>query len=194
MRVIIAAILGGLVMFMWSAASHMGLGLFDSSVKQVPNETAVMAAMKDNITEPGFYFIPGMDMTKSPSEQEMAAYAAKHKEGPTATLIYQPTGSDMISPKQLGTELGSNIAAAFVAALILSFAAVGFVRGVVISTLIGLTGWLSINASYWNWYQFPTSFVTAELIDQVVGWLLSGLVLAIIMKRRTSVSSPGQAE
>lgn len=184
MRLIIAAILGGIVMFMWSAAAHMGLGIFDSSMKQVPNEAAVMDAMKANITEPGFYFIPGMDMSKTPSDEEMAAFTAKHKGGPTATIIYQSTGSDIMTPRQLGTELASNIAAALVVGLILTFAAVGFGRGVIISTLVGLTGWLSINASYWNWYGFPTSFVTAELIDQVVGWFLSGLVLAFILRKR----------
>src|SRR5687767_5331291 len=118
MRLIIAAILGGLVMFSWGAFSHMVLGLYDSSIKQVPNEMAVLAEMKANITEPGFYFIPGMDMSKTPSEEEMAAFTARHKEGPTATVIYQPTGSDIMTPRQLGTELGSNIAAAFVVGLI----------------------------------------------------------------------------
>lgn len=184
MKLIIAAVLGGLVMFMWSALSHMGLGLFDSSMKQVPNEDAVLQVMKANITEPGFYFVPGMDMSKTPSEAEMIAFAARHKENPNATIIYQPEGSDMVTPTQLGTELGSNIAAAFVVGLILSFSAVGFARGVIIATLVGLAGWISILVSYLTWYNFPASFITAELIDQVVGWFLTGLVLALILRRK----------
>jgi hypothetical protein len=184
MRVIIAAILGGLAMFMWSAVTHMGLGLYDSTIRQVPNEAVVTAALKANMTEPGYYFIPGMDMSKTPTDEEMAAFTARHKEGPTALLIYNPVGSDIMAPRQLGIEYASNVAAAFFAALILAFAGVGFGRGVIIATLIGLTGWLSINASYWNWYQFPTGFVTAELIDQVGGWFLSGLVMAFIMRKR----------
>jgi hypothetical protein len=163
----------------------MTLGLFNTSVKQVPNEAAVIATMKTNITEPGFYYLPGMDMSKTPTDEEMAAVTAKHKEGPTAILIYQPTGSDVMAPSQLGTEFASNVLAAFAGALILWFAAVGFARGVIISTLVALAGWLSINASYWNWYQFPTGFVTAELIDQVAGWFLAGLVMAFILKRRS---------
>lgn len=184
MRLIIAAILGGIVMFMWGAFSHMALNMYGSSIKQVPNEAEVVAALKANIKEPGFYFLPGMDMSRTPTAEEMATFEAKHREGPTATIVYQPVGRDVMTPRQLGTELGSNIAAAFVVGLILSFAAVGFGRGVIISTLIGVTGWLSINASYWNWYQFPTNFVTAELIDQVAGWFLTGLVLAFILRKR----------
>jgi hypothetical protein len=185
MRLIIAAVLGGIVMFMWGAFSHMVLNMYGTSMKQAPNEAAVMAALKENIKEPGWYFVPGMDMTRQPTDEEMAAFTEKHKAGPTAAIIYNPTGSDIMTPTQLGTELVSNIAAAFMAALILSFAAVGFFRGAVITTLIGVAGWLSINASYWNWYQFPTGFVTAELIDQAAGWFLSGLVIAFIMRTRS---------
>jgi len=84
----------------------------------------------------------------------------------------------------LGIELASNIAAALVVGMILTFAAVSWGRGVIISTLVGLAAWLSINVSYWNWYGFPTNFVTSELIEQVVGWLLSGFVLGYILRRR----------
>jgi hypothetical protein len=184
MRLIIAAILGGLVMFMWGAFSHMVIGLGNSAFKQVPNEAVVTAALKANMAEPGFYFIPGMDMTREPTEEEMAAFTARHQEGPTASIIYHPTGSEVMSPRQLGVELASNIAAAFVVGLILMFAAVGFGRGVIIATLIGLTAWLSIDVSYWNWYLFPANFVIPELIDQVAGWFLSGLVLAFVLRKR----------
>ena len=38
--------------------------------------------MKDAIREPGFYFFPGQDMSKSMSESEEAAYAAKVEARP----------------------------------------------------------------------------------------------------------------
>jgi hypothetical protein len=184
MRLIIAAILGGIVMFMWGALSHMVLGLGQSDMKTVPDEAAVISTLKSKLTEPGFYFLPGVDMNRTPSEEEMAAFTTKHKEGPNAVLIYQPAGEDIMTPRHFGTELGSNIVAAFVVGLILTFAAVGFSRGVIISTFIGLTAWLSINVSYWNWYRFPTGFITGELIDQVAGWFLTGIVLAFILRKR----------
>lgn len=184
MRLILAAILAGIVMFMWGALSHMVLGIGDAGVKPMPNEAAITAAMKANITEPGFYFLPGMDMSKKATEEEQSAWAAKYKEGPTAILVYHPTGEVMMSPRQFGVELGSDIAAALVVGMILTFAAVSFPRGVIISTLVGLAGWLSISVSYWNWYRFPTNFTTGELIDQVAGWLLTGFVLGFILRRR----------
>lgn len=183
MRLIIAAILAGIVMFMWGAVSHMILGIGDAGVKPAPNEAAIMSAMRSNLTEPGFYALPGLDMKKS-TEEEKTAWDAKYKQGPTAILIYQPNGDDAFSPKRFGIQLGSNIAAALVVGMILSLAAVGFSRGVTISTLVGLAGWLSINVPYWNWYRFPTDFTTGGLIDQIIGWLLAGFVLGFILKQK----------
>lgn len=184
MRVIIAAILGGIVMFMWGAVSHMFLGIEASTVKVTPNEAAVVSALKANITEPGFYIMPGLDMRRTPTEEQQAAWMQKYAEGPTAILVYNPTGAAAFTPMQFGVELGSNIFAALLAAIILGLAGVGFVRGFIIAVLIGVIGWASINISYWDWYRFPTNFVIWELIDQVAGWLLSGLVLAFIMRKR----------
>ena len=173
MRLIIAAILGGLVMFAWGFVSHVVLGIEDSSVKSVPNEAAVVSALRSNISDPGFYFIPGMDKGHSLSAEEQAAWMEKYAAGP-----------DAMSPKQFGTEFASNVAVAFVVGLILLFASVGFVRGVIISTLAGAAGWLAIMVSYWNWFRFPTQFVVGEFIDQVAGFFLMGLVVAFILKKR----------
>jgi hypothetical protein len=87
-----------------------------------------------------------------------------------------------MSPRQLGMELLSNILAALAGAIILSYVVGSYGRRVFIVALLGLIAWLSINVSYWNWYGFPGAFIAAEGIDQVVGWLLSGLAMAKIVK------------
>ncbi len=184
MRLIIAAVLAGMAMFIWGAVSHMYLGLGDAGVEPMPNEAAMTTAMKANLTEPGFYFMPGLDKGHRASDEEWNVFTAKYKEGPIAMLIYSPTGDEPMSPRQLGVELASNIAAALVVGMILMLGAVSFSRGVTIATLVGVAGWLSINVSYWNWYRFPTNFVTAELIDQVASWLLAGFILGFILRRR----------
>jgi len=184
MRLIIAAILGGIVMFAWAGFSHMVLGNSEASGLPPASEAAVIANLKTNVTAEGFYILPGMDMTKTPSAEEMAAWTAKYQAGPTAILVYNPTGGEGLTPKLMGTELASNIAAALLVGIILSFASVGFVRGTIISTLVGLSGWMAIEVSYWNWFRFPTNFVRGELIDQTVGFFLMGLILAFFLRRR----------
>ena len=48
MRVIIAGLLGGLVIFIWGAVSHMALPLGEMGMAQPANEDAVIAVMQGN--------------------------------------------------------------------------------------------------------------------------------------------------
>lgn len=187
MRVILAGVLGGIVMFGWGAVSHMVLNIDADVFKPIANEAALAAAMKEHIPADGMYFVPGMDMTRTPTDEEMAAFSAKYKEGPTAFIVYHQTGGDLMGPMQLGTQFAACLATGLLGALILAFASVGFGRGVIISLMIGLAAWVSISIPYWNWYKFSWAFIRGEVIDQVVGWFLAGLVMAFILRRRDSV-------
>jgi uncharacterized membrane protein YidH (DUF202 family) len=172
-------------MFFWSAVSHGVLGL-DFGIERLPNEAAVVSNLQANITEPGFYFAPGMNMI-NPTEAEQSEWAKKYEAGPTAIVIFHPDG-EAFGPAKMGTELGSNILACLFAAFAVSFVAGGFVVRTLIGPIFGLVGWLSIVASYWNWYRFPTKMVETELIDQLGGWLVAGLIIAVIVKGRKALT------
>ena len=184
MRILVAGLAGGIVLFIWGAVSHMVLGVGEMGFKTIPNEVSVVSNLKANLSEPGMYIVPGMDMTRTPTAEEQAAWTAKYQEGPNALVIYQPTGVAPFSPQQLGIELLSNILAAIVVALMLSWLVPSFSKRVALATLFGLGAWLSIDVSYWDWYRFPSEFITGELIEQVVGWFIAGLVMAFIVRPR----------
>src|SRR4051794_9427438 len=112
MRILMAALAGGLVMFVWSAVAHMFLGVGEAGIKPIPNEAPVVAALKANISEPGLYFVPGMDMTRRPTDEEAAAWTAKYQAGPNAIIVYTPAGDTPMSSRQLGIEFASNVLAA----------------------------------------------------------------------------------
>lgn len=181
-RIAIAGIVGGIVMFIWGAVGHMFLGVGEYGVKSMPNEDAVVACMKSNIPDAGLYFAPGMDMSKRPTDEEYAAWSARYEAGPNVFLVYRPTGMTPMSPRQLGIELLSNILAALVGAFMLSFVQPSFFSRVVVATGIGIAAWLSINVSYYDWYRFPANFVASELVEQAVGWALSGAAMAMIVR------------
>jgi hypothetical protein len=183
MRILIAGIAGGLIMFMWSAFSHMVLQVGDAGLKSLPNEAAVISNLKANVPEPGMYFVPGMDMTKTYTAEEQAAWTERYTAGPNALLIYHPTGVSPMSASQLGGEFLSNVLAAVLVAFLFTWMVPSFAKRVAFAGLIGLISWLSISFSYWNWYRFPGEFISSELVDQVAGWLLAGLVMAFIVSR-----------
>jgi len=185
-RIIIAGIVGGIVMFAWGAVSHMFLGVGEAGVQSLPNEEAVIACMKANIPHAGLYFAPGMDMSRTPTNEEYAAWSAKYETGPNVFLVYRPAGIAPMSPRQLGYELLSNVLAAIVGAFILSFTVPSIGKRTILAALIGLAAWLSINVSYWDWYRFPANFVVSELVEQIIGWGLSGAAIAFVLRSKTS--------
>jgi len=183
-KVLLPGILGGLLVFIWSAISHMVLPIGGMGIKTIPNnEDAVLTAMKSNIQQPGLYFMPGYDMSKTPTEAEQTALYAKYEAGPTAFLIYHPTGAKVMSPWQLIREALFNILCGLIAAFIIAPTVASLVTRGVMVMLMGLFAWLAISASYWNWYRFPAAFVIGEGLDQVIGWALGGFLIAWLLQR-----------
>jgi hypothetical protein len=184
MRVIIAAVVGGVLLFVWGAVAHMVLPFSEKAMKPVPNETAVLEAVRGNVTENGVYFIPYVNY-KTASEAEQQAYAEKIANGPSGMLVLRTGGVSMDMKKELPMEFISNFLAALVAAL--AVAGIGTrTYGGRVGTIFafGVVAWLSISVSQWTWYGFSTDFLISDLVDQWGGWLLAGLGMAAILKPR----------
>lgn len=172
-RIAIAAIAGGVIVFVWSAVAHMLLPFGEMGFSALPNEAAVLEALKTSIPQPGLYIFPN-PATKPPGETDSR---------PAGLLVFHPEGGWDISPGRLLSELFSNVLAAALAAFIASLIAAAFGRRVLAVTLMGLFGWLSLTVSYWIWYGFPGSYILGEGITEVVGWFLAGLAIAKIVPR-----------
>ena len=179
-RIAIAAIAGGVIVFVWSAIAHMLLPIGEMGISTLTNEGPFIAALQG--AKDGLYFFPGMDMSRKPTPEEQKAWEAKVAAGPTGILVYHEKGEAM-SPRQLGSELVTNVLAALIAAWIASLLAAAYGRRVLAIALLGLFGWVSLSLSYWIWYGFPTSFILGEGITEVVGWFLAGLAIAKIVPR-----------
>jgi hypothetical protein len=183
-RILLAGILGGIVVFVFSAIDHMVLPTGHMGLKSLPREEAVLAALRAGIPEPGLYFFPGMDMSRRATEEEQKAYIEKFVKGPTGLMVYSPGGVQPMMPTQLVSELLTNILGACIAAFVVSLTAASFGRRVLVVTLLGVFAWLAISVSYWIWYRFPTDFILAEGFDQVGGWILGGIVIAWMYRKK----------
>ncbi len=53
-------------------------------------------------------------------------------------------------------------------------------------TIAALMAAITTNIPYWNWYGFPTSYTTAYMSIQFVGYLLAGVVAAVILKSKSA--------
>jgi len=183
-KVLLPGILGGLLVFVWSAIAHMVLPIGQMGLKTIPsNEEAVLNAMKSNIQQGGLYFMPGYDMSRTLTKAEEAALQAKYEAGPTAFLVYQPTGAKIMTPGQLTRQALFTILCGLIAAFIISTTVASLTTRAVMVMLMGLFAWLAINAPYWNWYRFPADFTIGAGLDTVIGWLLGGFLIAWLIQR-----------
>lgn len=183
MRVIVAAIVGGLLMFAWGAVAHMALPFSEKALKPVPNETAVIEALRGNVTENGVYAVPHLNYARA-SEAEQQAYADKIADGPSGFLVLR-TRHDVDMVPELPIEAASNLLAALIAAIAVAGLGIRtYGRRVATIFAFGVVAWLSISVSQWTWYGFSTDFLVSDLVDQWGGWLLAGLGMAAILKPR----------
>jgi hypothetical protein len=186
MRLLIAALLGAVAMFLWTFVAHMFTPLASMGVSQIPNEAPVLSAMQTSIGDhPGFYFYPWFDM-KDPKAMEKSA--AAQKTVPHGILVYSPPGvnvdADMTA--QLVREFIKQFVEALIAAWIVSMIAGGF--GLRWGAVIGIYVATSIatNVSYWNWYHFPMDYTVAQIVMEIVSGIVAGAAIAWWLGRRTA--------
>jgi hypothetical protein len=181
MRVIVAAVVGGLLLFLWGFVAHMFLPFSENAMKPIPNEAPVIESLRGNVTEDGVYFIPYMNyMTASEADQK--AYAEKIASGPSGLLVLR-TSNDTSMVAEMLNEAASNLLAALVVALVVSGLGIrGYGARVRAIFAFGVVAWLSISVSQWTWYGFSNEFLISDLVDQWGGWLLAGLGMAAVLK------------
>ena len=190
MRVLIAGILGGIAMYIWSTVAHVALPLGQVGFSQMPNEAAVLsAAQASNGAKDGLYFFPWVD-PKDP--QMMQKEAAAIKTNPSGLLLYHPPGhgmTDMAGP--MIAEFVKEAVQALIAAVLLSLAVVPAYWGRVgFVTLIGVAAAITTNVSYWIWYGFPADYSLAAVFIELMDYVAAGLAIAWWLGRRSAKALP----
>jgi hypothetical protein len=180
MRILIAALIGGIVMFIWGAVAHMALGLGNPGIHAPTNENVVLSSLHQGLgSEPGVYILPWLAPEQMADKAAVKAYGDKAKASQYAWIVYLPRGEDTTAMgPQLAGQWVSDTLAALVLAFVMGLAAVGFRRRLGIAGAAAVFAWLSAMVPYWNWYRFPTSFIGAALVEQLIGWLLAGAAMA----------------
>jgi hypothetical protein len=177
-------VLGGIVLFIWSAISWMALPFHDQHLKGFTNETLVESALMASLEKEagGVYILPNpMSPAHLTAEANQRAQQ-KMQSGPFALVVMNPKGGGSM-PQNMALALVIQIlGAALVTGLLLKtggmkyWGRVGFV--VLFGIAAGVVCWLP----QWNWWGFSAGFVLTELMDLLVGWFLAGLVIAKVTK------------
>lgn len=187
-RILLGALVGGIVVFIVGSFLHTVSGLAEVGVKTIPQEGTVLSAMRSAIHDPGFYLFPAPNMTPGRSKEQLnadnASYAAKYQQG-TGILVYS-SGKNLNYGRLLGGEFAVDVVSAFFLACILAMGTGGvssYWKRVFAVTLTGVFAGIFLGFEYWNWYNFPTNYTYAYLAVVVIDWFFAGLAMAAIVKQ-----------
>lgn len=169
LRVISAGFLGGLVLFAWSVVFSV-VGPVDESSPATPLSAATIGALRARVAAFELPFGP-------------AAASAAGGQAPVATQKAMPP----IDLAALGGSLATACAAACFAAVLMSWfggAKKPFAERVVFSVVLGGFAALSMSVPAGAWTEFSMHRTTMLLGELVVGWLLAGMVIAVVLNPR----------
>jgi hypothetical protein len=193
-RVLLAGVLGGIAMFIWSSIAHVALPLGKTGIKEIPNEQAVLSGMQAQLgTTSGLYAYPGMGLGPNPTREEenaaMQQYGQKLAASPSGILIYHPPGAKALTPGQLVTEFFTELVEALLLAWLLAQTGLAtFASRMGFVTVVAVMAAITTNVPYWNWYGFPGNYTTAYMSIEFIDYMVAGLVAAKILKMKAAPS------
>lgn len=176
MRILKASILGGIVLFIWSAISWMALPWHMTTIHGFTDEKAVATVIQSNATQSGMYMLPAMQQNGTLKNPDLA-------KGPMVFTAVRLQGMQASMAIPMIISFITQVIAAFFVAWLLTktslnyFGRVGFVLMFAIATAI------ATQVPYWNWFGFDTQFTLVEMADIVIGWFFAGLVMAKCIRR-----------
>ena len=172
-KILVGAIVGGLLIFIWQFLSWTILDLHRPANQYTPKQNEIMTFLNSQFSEDGSYFLPTYppDASNEVMQQHMKEAAGK----PWAVIAYH---------KDLKLGMGMNIFRGLLVDIILAgllcwiisgFANPRFGNVFVASLLVGLIAFMNFPYTIHIW--FETFDLNASLIDALVAWGLVGLWL-----------------
>jgi len=189
MRILLAGILGGIVMFAWTSIAHMALPLGEAGITEIPNESAVLNSMQSNIGDKaGLYIFPGLGLGENASRgeksQAMKGMQQRIAANPSGILMYHPPGRQFAFGKSLAIEFSTELFEAILVIWLLAQTRIASFGGRVAFVLLaGILAAIATNVSYWNWYGFPGAYTASYMLTEVIGFLLVGIVAGLMSRK-----------
>lgn len=184
-QIIIAALAGAVVYFLWQMLTWMVIPIHGPTVAALPDEEMIRDALVEQGIESGVYIIPYGNDDEDMMDPE-SEFVKRHKAGPVFAIFYHKGGLEPMSGAVLGLGFLTDFLGAAIAASMLCCAVggtcrsyaqrVGFVTG--FGVFLALMG----HVAYYNWMHFDGFYTAMFVVDVVVGWLFVGLVVAAIIK------------
>jgi hypothetical protein len=191
MRILLAGLLGGIAMFLWTSIAHVALPLGKAGIGEIPNEAAVLNAMQSSMGDKtGLYIFPGLGVgtnaTREEKNEAMKQMQQRIAANPSGILMYHPPGRQFAFGKSLAIEFSFQVLQAILVIWLLAQTRIGSFAGRVGFVLVaGILAAITTNVSYWNWYGFPGVYTASYILTEIMGFVLVGVIAALLLRKRS---------
>jgi hypothetical protein len=178
-KTLIAAIVGGIVLFMWQFLSWTIINLHGSSQQYTPKQDSILQMLQSNLDKEGGYYLPSAP--PGTSFEGMEKLAAENLGKPWASVQYHAA---------LEYNMGMNMTRGLIANIFIiwllcwilaKIANNNFTTTFTATLFVGIIVYL--NSSYTGHIWYPMFDIRAYLIDAIVSWGLVGAWLGWWMNR-----------
>ncbi len=192
-KLVVASLLGGVVLFIWSALSWMVFGLQEANLNSFADEDAITEAIRAQAPAPGMYILPGYPEHRpgaSAEEIRIAEEVMRERmmQGPHVFASIRLAGTDSLTPFLVRGFIINVISVFFVALLVWKIRSISFTGKVAFTVVFAIAATAAIHLQYWNWWSFSTGYITTSIIDMSIGWFLVGVVLGIVITEKKKYS------
>lgn len=169
-RFFYSTLLGGIVLWIWSAFSWTALPFREHSFSEFQEPHVVASTLRDQTRGAGMYVLTDETVTAdaSPAAGKM----------PFAFVVFDPTGMGNMAGPMLKGFLVDVVAAGLITVIVAMAACRSYRRRVILVTLVCLVSGLLSDVPDAVWWHFSRHYTILDMVDRVVSGVLMGMVIA----------------
>lgn len=179
-KLIIGSILGGLILFIWQFLSFALLDLHRPAMDYTPKQEEVLKYLSSQFTESGSYYMPNLPKDATSEQQQAAMKEAEGK--PWAIVSYHTSMDSDMTMNMIRGLLIDIVLIGLLCYIISKLNPRTFGTIIVSCVFIGMIIFFAV--PYTNHIWFKTFDLWAHFLDAFVPWLLIGIVLGAIYRKR----------
>lgn len=176
-------ILGGLVIFAWSAISWMCIPWHLKVFNNFENEVEVTKVMTAHVPKSGVYVLPAMTQRH---KKDASVTADTRTQAPLVFATVRLENSPSMNRLMINELIIQMLAAFLVTGLMMKVKGVGYMGRVGLVTLFGLAAGVTSYLPFWNWFGFPPVYMAVIMADLVSGWYFAGFIIARVTRDKVA--------